>query len=646
MVSLLFLFLLCVLVAFPILFISSVPISVASRTITVPDDFFKIQEAVDAANIGDIVYIKSGKYYENIVINNSNITLKGENMENTILDGDISGNILTIIANNITIEGFTIINRYGYGVFSEINNKFLNIKNNIITKCVHGIEIGGYNNSIYGNKIFNCLYAIKCFGLYNSSIENNYIFNITGDYAIYVSGFNNMIINNTISQYSVGGIAIYGYKTIDAHNTIQYNNISVGRGMIINSEHNFIKYNLFYGITESCTSIGADENIIDGNIYIGLKESMTSSIYLASKKNRFTNNIIIDCDYPLHLSELSDENTIVKNTFNNYINQSIYISNSINNRIYNNNFFNTKIYCLKDSFSLWNDSYPLGGNYWSSYSNIDNFYGLNQDIPGTDGIWDKPYKIDDNNIDFYPLVKPIDTDDNLPDVNLKVTIFDEKNEYIIGTNVSLKHIIWDRLNFNDTSNKEGSVKYNTKIGVYLINISKNGYETYSKTIVLFRPETNVKIFLLRKQSGLLIVSARDKEGGAIIGASVKSISQPSGQLPLNGTINSDGLITFSDVMSGNYSFQVSKRGYISKTVSINAKVGETAEISITLYKETVAPMEEPTPKVTPSEEPVTPSEEPTTKIFPTFSIESFLIGLSLGIIPFIGMILLWIVKRR
>ena len=49
-----------------------------------------------------------------------------------------------------------------------------------------------------------------------------------------------------------------------------------------------------------------------------------------------------------------------------------------------------------------------GGNYWSDYTGNDYYRGINQDIPGSDGIGDTPYNISGpgNNTDRYPLMSP------------------------------------------------------------------------------------------------------------------------------------------------------------------------------------------------------------------------------------------------
>uniref|UniRef100_A0A7C4FIM9 Periplasmic copper-binding protein NosD beta helix domain-containing protein n=1 Tax=Ignisphaera aggregans TaxID=334771 RepID=A0A7C4FIM9_9CREN len=79
-----------------------------------------------------------------------------------------------------------------------------------------------------------------------------------------------------------------------------------------------------------------------------------------------------------------------------------------NNMIYHNNFINNKQHVRSHkSVNAWNASYPLGGNYWDNYTAEDLKRGVHQNEPGADSILDTPYKIDDTNIDYYPLAQPL-----------------------------------------------------------------------------------------------------------------------------------------------------------------------------------------------------------------------------------------------
>ncbi len=65
------------------------------------------------------------------------------------------------------------------------------------------------------------------------------------------------------------------------------------------------------------------------------------------------------------------------------------------------------IYTTYDSINIWDDGYPLGGNYWSDCAGRDWYSGTFQNVTGSDGIADKPYALDQNNRDNFPIMKPL-----------------------------------------------------------------------------------------------------------------------------------------------------------------------------------------------------------------------------------------------
>ena len=77
--------------------------------IIVPEDYLTIQEAVDNAETGNRILVKSGLYYENIVISVQNLTLHGEGREFTIVNGGGNGHVVSADVNTdgLNISGFT-----------------------------------------------------------------------------------------------------------------------------------------------------------------------------------------------------------------------------------------------------------------------------------------------------------------------------------------------------------------------------------------------------------------------------------------------------------------------------------------------------------------------------------------------------------
>ena len=62
--------------------------------------------------------------------------------------------------------------------------------------------------------------------------------------------------------------------------------------------------------------------------------------------------------------------------------------------------------------NVWDDGYPSGGNYWSDYLGVDEYSGVYQTEPGSDGIGDTPYVVSSGSQDRYPLMEPCTSEPN------------------------------------------------------------------------------------------------------------------------------------------------------------------------------------------------------------------------------------------
>ncbi len=187
-----------------------------------PNNYTKIQDAIDNASDGDTVFVYNGTYYENLVINNS-ITLQGENKNTTIVDGSKEGYVININADEVTISGFTLQNAT-IGIYSTTNRNNI-IDNRILNQYHHGIyftanhvdHLAATNNRIEKNYIKNIrLNGIDIFvyeayvsgsGSYNIIKGNILIENDCG-ISIGVSCSHNIIYGNIILSNKDAGIAL------------------------------------------------------------------------------------------------------------------------------------------------------------------------------------------------------------------------------------------------------------------------------------------------------------------------------------------------------------------------------------------------------------------------------------------------------
>ena len=232
-----------------------------------PEDFTNIQDAIDVARNGDIIFVYEGKYFGHVKISKS-IKLMGENKNSTIIE---SGTILIAYTDNVHVSGFKIkISEYGIYI---VNSQYNIIKENILINNDYGLVISYddqierwkdpyfntlekneilYNNigllfretsfnRISGNLIENNYEGIWQFRSFNNNFSENKINNNSvGIYFTYWS-LDNKIIGNNITNNKIYGIhcVLSGNISI-INNNINSNNDGI---YLLNSTSNTIKSN-------------------------------------------------------------------------------------------------------------------------------------------------------------------------------------------------------------------------------------------------------------------------------------------------------------------------------------------------------------------------------------------------------------------
>lgn len=139
-----------------------------------------IQEAVDNALSGAIIFVEPGEYNESIQINQDNLTIisYSKNPYDTIITGtNRESNVFKVAASNVTISGFSITDSKCGIYLNGAQNCIIN--NNIISGNDIGICLSKSENNTLSNNIVssNVDCGIKLFTSPGNMIYNNFFNN-------------------------------------------------------------------------------------------------------------------------------------------------------------------------------------------------------------------------------------------------------------------------------------------------------------------------------------------------------------------------------------------------------------------------------------------------------------------------------------
>jgi len=192
-------------------------------TITVPDDYPTIQEAINNAVDGDTVFVKAGTYYEHVVVN-KRLCLTGESRTTTIIDGNKTGPVILVAANGVDLADFTI--RAGQNSH-PITNVLLesasecSIRHNILIDGFYGVYLNESNdNAVYRNLATNVSTGVCGFRSdWNCVYSNEFVANSFAGINFHLCSFNN-VTENLIASNSAGIRFLDGAN----NNTVYHNN--------------------------------------------------------------------------------------------------------------------------------------------------------------------------------------------------------------------------------------------------------------------------------------------------------------------------------------------------------------------------------------------------------------------------------------
>ncbi len=222
------------------------PLLLHAVIIRVPQDYPTIQQAIDAANGGDIVVVAPGTYNEEITLK-ADVVVRGSGEGLSIIDGGSnSGDVVFASGNDIDNEtkfqGFTVTGAVsgggmpgGAGIFCNSGAK-PDISNNRVEGNDFGIVTWNQSNAyIHNNVVVNqnfdgIVISADPVVVNNTVVGNRIGINDGGGYGATV--MNNIVTSSTLyGVYAVGTPPVLTYNNV-WNNATNYQNCSPGTGSI------------------------------------------------------------------------------------------------------------------------------------------------------------------------------------------------------------------------------------------------------------------------------------------------------------------------------------------------------------------------------------------------------------------------------
>ncbi|NIT55031.1 MAG: hypothetical protein GWN00_01925, partial [Aliifodinibius sp.] len=134
-----------------------------------------IQNAVNAADPGDTIYVGAGVWQEAINVYDNNLSLLGMGTDSTIFE-NYSGTTIRLWNDTTIIEGFSFISDRETDAISCAYWGFIEVKNNYFNSVFAGV--GGNLSGIIKNNYFeDCREALRVVAIRDSMVfENNTIY--------------------------------------------------------------------------------------------------------------------------------------------------------------------------------------------------------------------------------------------------------------------------------------------------------------------------------------------------------------------------------------------------------------------------------------------------------------------------------------
>jgi len=341
-----------------------------------PGNYSGIQAAIDDVDVGGTVFVYSGTYYENVLIDKK-ISVIGEDKNSTVVDAGGKYFGVSIDSDSVVFENFFVRNAtslcwpdpWVFGALSVINASNVSVLNNIFSNDFIGVcLLRSHGCVLKGNKFYGC--SIAMWGGAGESKLGSYIHDIDQS---------NQINNKTVYYYlnergihhtgDAGEIFFVNCSDCCVSDVLMDNASACIQ--VLYSTAITVENSRFMDITSTAIHLDhADNNIIQHNAF--LRNNRLDYIFLDfSSYNCIQFNVINGYLPAITLMRNSNHNLIYRNSLSSKV-DSILMDHSYWNVVAQNNidgsivqrFFNRSVggdVVLGGTFFFTNKFY---GNYW------------------------------------------------------------------------------------------------------------------------------------------------------------------------------------------------------------------------------------------------------------------------------------------
>ena len=215
---------------FLLLTINLLAISIFAKTLEVCNscEWTTITAAIKAAEKGDQLIIKAGIYKEGKIIVNKSLTISGEDYP--ILDGENKGEILTVLADNVTIEGLQIQN---------VGTSYMEDRAGIRIKRAK-------NFTIKNNRLYNTFFGIYLEHADKGIVQNNELIGeaveeMSSGNAIHLWYCKNILIEKNIVRHHRDGIYLEFVDNSKVRFNISEDNLRYGLHFMFSNNDDYFK---------------------------------------------------------------------------------------------------------------------------------------------------------------------------------------------------------------------------------------------------------------------------------------------------------------------------------------------------------------------------------------------------------------------